>query len=208
MNTGPYVCSICNKKTTRKWNARRHNIIVHMNRGQIHDRLNNLISEPILSASENNLNSEDSVGGFHMDVGESNNNNVLYPHLTITKTIKINTGIEDEIYYREIGKLGSMLVELNKCLLNYPPDKRDLFRKMMITRTFSSLDPSNTLKENLSLFKNTEYANEIRDCISSCCNMPKSVADGILRSSILYKYKYKRDSEYKNQFPKNNPILY
>jgi hypothetical protein len=62
--------------------------------------------------------------------------------------------LEDEIYYKEIEKLGPILVELNKCLLNYPPDKRDQIHKMMITRTFSSLDPPNSLKENLSFFKN------------------------------------------------------
>ncbi|MBA3977280.1 MAG: hypothetical protein H0X50_03660 [Nitrosopumilus sp.] len=193
LNTGPYVCSICNKKTTRKWNARRHNSKVHMNRGQIYDRLNNLISDPILSASEDNLKSKDSVGGFHMDVGESNNNNVVYPHSTINKTIKINTEMEDEIFYKEIEKLGPMLVELNNRLLNYPTEKRDLIRKMMITRTFSSHDPSDTLKENLSFLKNRKYANEIRDCISSCCNIPKYMANEILRKSILNEHKYKID---------------
>ncbi len=59
-----------------------------------------------------------------------------------------------------------MLAELNKCLLNYLHYKRDLIYNMIVTRALFSLDPANTLKENLCFFKNKEYENEIRDCIS------------------------------------------
>ena len=118
---------------------------------------------------------------------------LYHHHPTINNKNKINTGLEDEIYHKEIGKLGPILVELNKCLLNYPHDKRDQIRKMMIMRAFSSLDQPNTLKDNLSFFKNREYENEIRDCISSCCRISKITAYEILRKSILYKHKYKID---------------
>ncbi len=87
----------------------------------------------------------------------------------IKKTIKINFGSDEEIYDEEIGKLGPLLAELKNCLLNYPHDKRDLIYNMMVIRTLSSHDPAKTLKENL-FFKNKEYENEIRDCISSTCN--------------------------------------
>ena len=68
----------------------------------------------------------------------------------------------------------------------------------------SSTDPSNTLKENLCFFKNKEYVNEIRDCISSCCNIPIDVANEFLKRSILskHKYKYKSDGGDTDKLPK------
>ncbi len=50
---GSYICSICNKKFTRKWTAQRHNRDVHKNQSQIYDRLNNLIPNlPLLSSED------------------------------------------------------------------------------------------------------------------------------------------------------------
>lgn len=120
---------------------------------------------PLLSSGDIS-DTKDSIGDYQTNVKEPNNNDVIHNPSTIKKTIKINFGSDDEIFDEEIGKLGPMLAELNKCLLKYPLNKRDLIYKWMVTRALSSLDPSNTLKENLCFFKNIEYANEIRDCIS------------------------------------------
>ncbi len=204
MRTGPYVCSICNKKDTRKWNAHRHNRIVHMNQGQVYDRLNNLVSNLPLLSSEDISILKDSIGDFQTNVKDPNNNDVIKYPFTIKKTNKINLGSDDEIFEEEIGKLVPMLAELNKCLLKYPHDKRDQIYNMMATRAVFSLEPAITLKENLCFFKNREYANELRDCISSSYNMPKSMANEILRHSLIstHKNKYKSDMGYNDQLPK------
>jgi hypothetical protein len=202
--TGPYICSICNKKFTRKWTTQRHNRDVHVNQSQIYDRLNNLIPNLPLLSPEDISDTKGGIGDFHTNVKDLNNNDVIHDPFNIKKTNRINFGSDDEIFDEEIGKLGPMLAELNKCLLKYPHDKRDLIYKWMVMRSLSSHDPSNTLKENLYFFKNIEYANEIRDCISSCCNIPTDMANEFLRRSILskHKYKYKSDVGDTDQLPK------
>jgi hypothetical protein len=60
-----------------------------MNRGQLYDGLNNLISGLIFPSSEDKINPVDTIGGFQMGVKESNNNNVLYPYPTINKKTKL-----------------------------------------------------------------------------------------------------------------------
>ena len=194
-NTGPYICSRCSKIFTRKWTTQRHNKEVHKNQGQIYDRLNNLIPNLPLLSSKDTSDPKESIGYFQTNIKEPNNNDVIHNPFTIKKTNKINFGSDDEIYDEEIGKLGPMLAELNRCLLNYPPDKRDLIYNMMVTRALFSLDPANTLKENLCFFKKREYENEIRDCVSSSCNIPKSMANEILRHSLLSKHKNKCKSD-------------
>ncbi len=123
-------------------------------------------------------------------------------HPLSRKKAKTNFGSDDEIF-EEIGKLGPMLAKLNKCLLKFPHDKRDVVYKSMAMSALSSTNPYNTLKENL-FFKNNEYVNEIRDCISSCCNIPIDMANDFLRHSILskHKYKYKSDVGDTNKLPK------
>lgn len=87
-----------------------------------------------------------------------------------------------------------MLAELNKCLLKYPRHERDVIYKIMVMCVLSSPDRSNTLKEHC-FFKNNEYANEIRDCILSCCNISADMAHEFLRRLILSKHRYKYKSD-------------
>lgn len=148
-----------------------------MNQSQIYDRLNNLIANLPLLSSKDTSDPKDSIGNNQTNVKDPNNNDVIHNPFTIKKKNKTNFGSDDEIYDEEIGKLGPMLAELNRCLLNYPHDKRDLIHNMMVTCALSSLDPANTLKENLCFFKNREYEIEIRDCISSSCNISTDMAN-------------------------------
>lgn len=166
-----------------------------MNQGQVYDRLNNLIPNLLLSPSEDISCLNNSIGDFQTNVTDPINNDGNHDPFTIRKTNRINFGSDDEIFDEEIGKLGPMLSELNKCLLKYPRHDRDVIYKIMVMCALSSPDPSNTLKENLCFFKNNEYANEIRDCISSCCNIPTDMANEFLRRSILSKHKYKYKSD-------------
>ncbi len=193
--TWPYICSGCNKIFTRKWTAQRHNRDVHRNQSQIYDRLNSLMPNLSLLPSKRTSYPKISIGDINTDVKEQNNNDVIHDPFKIKKTNRINFGSDDDIFDEEIGKLGPMLAELNKCLLKYPRDERDLIYKWMVMHSLSSIDPSNTLKENLCFFKNIEYANEIRDCISSCCNIPTDMANEFLRRSILSKHKNKYKSD-------------
>jgi hypothetical protein len=175
-----------------------------MNQSQIYNRLNNLIPNLTLLLPEDISDTKDSIGDFHTNVKDLNNNDVIHDPFNIKKTNRINFGSDDEIFDEETGKLGPMLAELNRCLLKYPQDKRDLIYKWMVIRSLSSLDPANTLKENLCFFKNREYEIEIRDCISSCCNMPTDMTNEILRRSILSKHKnkYKSNVGDTDQLPK------
>jgi hypothetical protein len=185
-------------------NAQRHNRKVHMNQGQVYDRLNNLIPNLLLSPSEDILCLNNSIGDFQTNVTDPINNDAIHDPFTIKKTNRINFGSDDKIFDEEIGKLVPMLAELNKCLLEYHRDERNLIYKIMVMRALSSIDPYNTLKENLCFFKNNEYANEISDCISSCCNIPIDMANEFLRRSILSKnkYKYKSDVGDTDKLPK------
>ena len=196
MRTGPYACSICNKKDSRKWNARRHNMIVHNNHGQVLDRLNNLVSTLPLSSSGDDSNPLYSNGVIQPDNKELNvNRAILYYRLPIKKTNKINLASDDEIYDEEIGKLGHVMDKLNDIMSDYPQNERDSISKMMIACAFSSADPVNTLKENISFLKKNKYSNKIRDCISLYCNVTPSVANEHLRKSLVYKYRYRNKSD-------------
>ncbi len=85
--------------------------------------------------------------------------------------------------------------ELDVVLRGLSLRNRKLVRDMMIVCSSSSFDPIDTFKENLTCLKNRKYANEIRDCISSFCNVPQSMANDFLRNSILRKHKFRRLGE-------------
>lgn len=97
MRSGPSVCSVCSKNNTGKWKAQRHNMIVHMNQGQVYDRLNNLIPDLILLSTEDTSDPKETIGDFQTNVRDPNNNNMIHYPFTIKKTNKTNFGSEGEI---------------------------------------------------------------------------------------------------------------
>ena len=61
---------------------------VHMNQGQVYDRLNNLMPDLILSSSEDNSNPKDSIGFFQTNVNDPNNNELIDYPFNVKKTNK------------------------------------------------------------------------------------------------------------------------
>ena len=50
---------------------------------------------------------------------------------------------------------------------------------------FASQNPAKSLRESLSLCKSISCSNRIVDCISSYCNIPKPVANSLVRDLVL-----------------------
>jgi hypothetical protein len=192
MNNSPYACSICKRRFGRRWNAQRHNF-THFNQGEIYDRFDNLVINLPLPQSKISVSGENGIGRvFQAGVKESNKNPNHDPMIgfpSIKNAIKRDVKSENEVYDESMEKLVPIMNELDGVLSNYPQRERDYIRNMVIMLFMSSFDPISNLKEILSFIKNNKLSNEIRDCISSFCNIPTSMASVFLRNSILCKHK-------------------
>ncbi len=192
MNNSPYVCSLCKRRFGRRYNAQRHNF-THFNQGEIHDRFDNLIINLPLPQSKISVLRENGMKGvIQVGVKESNknhNHDQIIDFPSIKNAINRGAKSEDDVYDETMEKLVPMMNELDGVLSNFPQKERGWIRDMVIVLSVSSFDPISNLKEILSFIKNNKLSNEIRDCISSFCNIPPSMASVVLRNSILSKHK-------------------
>ncbi len=188
MNKNPYACSLCKRSFGRRWNAQRHNF-THFNQGEIYDRFDNLVMNLPLPQDKISGLRDNGIGGlFQAGIGEPNKNH-NQDHIlgvpSIKNAIKREIKSEVDIYNESMEKLVPIMNELDGVLSKYPQGKRDFIRNMLTMSCVSSGDPISNLKENLSFIKNNKLSYEIRDCISSFCNIPPSMASVVLRNSIL-----------------------
>ncbi len=192
MNNSPYTCSLCKRRFGRRWNAQRHNF-THSNQGKIYDRFDNLVINLPLPQSKTSVLGDNYVeGGFHAGVKESNknhNHDYMIGFPSIKNAIKREVKSEDDVYEVGMEKLVPIMNELDGVLSNYPQTVRGSIRNIVIMLSVSSCDPISNLKENLSFIKNNKLSNEIRDCISSFCDIPTSMASVVLRNSILREHR-------------------
>ncbi len=192
MNNSPYVCSLCKRRFGRRWNAQRHNF-THFNQGEIYDRFDNLVMNlPLPQAKISAIGDNGIDGLFQAGVKESSKNHNHDHKLglpSIKNAIKREVKSEDDIYNEDMEKLVPIMNELDNVLSTYTQKERDFIRNMVIMLCVSSVDPISNLKENLSFIKNNKMSYEIRNCISSFCNIPPFMASVFLRNSILVKHK-------------------
>ena len=192
MNNSPYACSLCKRRFGRRWNAQRHNF-THFNQGEICDRFDNLvINLPLPQSKISVLGDNGANGFFQAGIKESNknhNHNHMIGYPSIKNAIKRGVKSEDDVYDASLEKLVPIMGELDAVLSNYPQKERGCIRDMVIMVSMTSFDPLSNLKDILSFIKNNKLSNEIKDCISSFCNIPPSMAGLVLRNSILRKHK-------------------
>jgi hypothetical protein len=192
MNNSPYTCSLCKRRFGRRWNAQRHNF-THFNQGEIYDRFDSLVLNlPLPQSKISTIGNNDMDGLFQAGVKESRTNHNHDHKLgipSIKNAIMKDVKSEDDIYNEGMEKLVPIMNELDGVLSTYTQGERDFIRNMVIMLCVSSVDPISNLKENLSFIKNNKLSYEIRDCISSFCNIPSSMASVVLRNSILVKHK-------------------
>ncbi len=136
---------------------------------------------------------ENGIGRVFQAGIEESNKNHNHDHMlgipSIKNAIKRKVKSEDDVYDEGMEKLVPIMNELDGVLSNYPQRERDCIRNMVIMLFISSYDPISNLKETLSFIKNNKLSNEIRNCISSFCNITPSMASVVLRNSILCKHK-------------------
>jgi hypothetical protein len=147
---------------------------------------------PLLQAKISAIGNNGMDGLFQAGVKESSKNHNHDHKLgipSIKNAIKREAKSEDAIYNEDMEKLVPIMNELDNVLSTYPQKERECIRNMVIMSCVSSVDPISNLKENLSFIKNNKLSYEIRDCISSFCNIPSSMASVVLRNSILVKHK-------------------
>ena len=192
MSNSPYTCSLCKRKIGRKWNAQRHNF-THFNQGKIYDGFNTLVENLPLPQSKISALKVNGIDGVLQTRAKKSNKNHNHDHMigfpSIKNAIKREIKSEDDVYDDGMKKLVPIMNELDGVLSNYPQTVRGCIRNIVIMLSMSSFDPISNLIENLSFIKNNKLSNEIRDCISSFCNIPPSMANVVLRNSILREHK-------------------
>jgi hypothetical protein len=202
LRASPYFCSLCNKESSRKNNALRHNRLVHDEQGEIYDRSNNTIYSPQIPREPypGYPISKNIVGSVGSNVFNSNgiklNSTDIYNPQPILKRAKNREDVkseQDNLFYQEVGKIGHLNEVLEGMLSTYPQDTKKRVSEMMLSCALASQDPKQNYLENLSWFKNVLYSDRFAQCISSFCNVPKSSANEILRNSILRKYREETD---------------
>jgi hypothetical protein len=199
--SSPYFCSLCNKESSRKNNALRHNRLVHDEQGEIHDRSNNTLYSPQIPREPypGYPTSKDIVGSVGSNVFQNNgkklNGTNTYNPQPILKKAKnsMDVKIGQDLLFYEVGKIGYLNEVLEDMLSNYPQGTKKRVSEMMISCALASQDPKQNYLENLSWCRNMIYSDRFAECISSFCNVPKASANEILRNSILRKYRDRTD---------------
>jgi hypothetical protein len=197
LRSSPYYCPACDIRMRRKSNALRHLETIHDNRGVLYDRSNNLVDTTAKAAVPFWLNRKPRHdGGGLRGLNEKRLDNDAMPS-SQAKTMESNNvdGMsEDEVYYGCVGELGLPLDELDTLLSGHFPGMKGKIRGMVLLEALASPDPAKYLRESLSLCKGILCSNKIIDCISSCYDIPKPVANSLVRNSIWRNAKSKGDS--------------
>ncbi len=139
----------------------------------------------------------DSIGSnvFQNNGKKFNNTNKHSPQ-PILKKANSYTGVksgQDFLFYKEAEKIGYLSEVLEDMLSNYSQDTKKRVSEIMLSCALASQDPAQNYLENLTRCRNMIYSDRFAECISSFCNVPKALANEILRNSILRKYRRQID---------------
>jgi hypothetical protein len=170
----------------------------------LYDRSNNLVDTTTKSAVPFWLNRKPRLdgGGLRGVDGKRPDNDAMpSPQAKTLESNNIDDMSEDEVYYGCVGELGLPLDELDTLLSGHFPGTKGKIRAMVLLEALASPDPAKSVRESLSLCRGISCSNRIIDCISSYCNIPKPVANNLVRNSIWRNAKSKGDSNGKQLAP-------
>ncbi|MDQ4074551.1 MAG: hypothetical protein M3162_09665 [Thermoproteota archaeon] len=193
--THPYRCSICSKITSRKENALRHNTNKHSGQGMVYDSANKLVYAPSSTLSSDSTKQKESMlFGIKDSKEESNHHGTNKHHQEsfVKKNKSLTLEDDNETYYKDAGEWGLCIDEMEAMLASQPQDIKDVIPSMMLRCAIMSMDPLESFKGSLALFKDIDHSNKLVEFVSKNLNIPLLHAKELVKSSILRKYKDNR----------------
>lgn len=177
MQNSFYRCGECNQSFSRKWNADRHNELVHDNLTFIHNR--NFKSKPGLQTKSINHNYKNKFKRFQ------------------STRYKTKDGVTDELFseYSDIepgflktirifGQLVSPFEELEKLLEDKDEQlKADILHKVFVS-CLNSYKPVKSMNEVLLFYRSIKGIKKIAQYTSKSLNMPVDQAEFVLKELV------------------------
>jgi len=191
MNKLKYKCSICSKKFSRKWNAQRHNNIMHKD----------VASIKYFSNAKLGSNSQSKIYSYGLNISKiktSNsklNNNIIksstyyspYPiksfnnfyqnNANKSSIISINEGERENLLYNKLEKMIIPFEKLEKLLTLTPSliqdsGNIDSVLSNIIINALGKHDPAKFVQNYLSLYSGLYCRNKMILCVSRYLKMP------------------------------------
>src|SRR3712207_4359906 len=105
----PYRCSICNKITSRKENALRHNMKKHNGQGMAHDSANKLVYAPLSTLSSDDTRQKESLlfgikDNREEEEGNQHGTNRQQQESLVKKSKSLTMEDDNETYYKDAGE--------------------------------------------------------------------------------------------------------
>jgi hypothetical protein len=197
-----YFCTGCSKTFSRKYNAERHNEIIHNQLAKIYNKetgweSNYKKTNNAYRAQQDSFLSQPSTSPSNTSTSSSNRehqNNSINISNPMTEPLKdfdplnSSTSIynknEIEGPFKILGKMLPFMDELDSLLLKFNPANRiDVLSKVIIS-SLTSPNPVSVLKEYINFFKIVIGVEKASTIISQSQKISKDAAKLVLRSFI------------------------
>src|SRR3954447_18498605 len=206
-----YACTACKKTFSRKFNAERHNKIVHEEMAMIYNKETDWISntkKPSLAPSNTMVqtiksaaaSSSKSDKDIDNSIPKQTNNNNLKDLYKDDEDVDNNENKDDQLVFKIIGKISPYLDTLDSLLLSRYPDNNDrikILSSLLITSLTTS-NPIKFIKEQINFFRSLIAMKKSISLISHYYNIePKQAREtlkGLVLSAPYFKNKYQQNS--------------
>jgi hypothetical protein len=95
----------------------------------------------------------------------------------------------NEAYYKEAGEWSLCIDEMEGRVENQPQEVKDIVPSMMLRCALMSMDPLESFKGSVALFKDIDHSNKLVEYVSKNLNIPLPAAKELVKSSISGKYR-------------------
>jgi hypothetical protein len=173
MNASGYLCSICLKKYTRKWNAQRHNNDIHKGLAIIDYQLQNgnltfnKQTNTLLNYSATfKFNEKQNIFKNNNDISTFKPFNKIYQNKSRTSILFMNEKEKENYLYYILEQMSVPFEKLEKLLIEKPsliaPNiVIESFLSTMIIKALGMPDPVKTVHDNLAYYTRLHRRNKM-----------------------------------------------
>jgi len=184
-----YACTSCKKTFSRKFNAERHNKIVHEEMAMVYNKENDWksnIKKSPLKSSNTIDHTIKSTSLSHSSLKPDKNIDNLIPKQTYNNNLK-DLYKDDQLVFKIIGKMAPYIDTLDSLLLSRYSDNNDRIKILssILTTSLTTSNPIKFIKEQINFLHSLIAMKKSISLISHYYNIEPKQARETLKGLVL-----------------------
>ena len=184
-----YACTSCKKTFSRKFNAERHNKVVHEEMAMVYNKENDWksnIKKSPLKSSNTIDHTIKSTSLSHSSLKPDKNIDNLIPKQTYNNNLK-DLYKDDQLVFKIIGKMAPYIDTLDSLLLSRYSDNNDRIKILssILTTSLTTSNPIKFIKEQINFLHSLIAMKKSISLISHYYNIEPKQARETLKGLVL-----------------------